>query len=198
MSSWSTGYKRCPHHHNRQDDHRVTTTFGISLLGPIFVYFANTNRYSANTCSFETFYGSEYFILKCGRGSLFVRETTPSSSDQTENRCYLKACSACSPLRPAGQLFRTRVEWFIINTLGLWDSEETNPLVFYCHFPELIGHHSVLLGLFCGHGSIDTPPSSSGCYMPERMRQKFLSCDKKSVSNKTWKKKDKTAGKPTS
>lgn len=42
------------------------TTFGISLLGPMFVYFANTNRYLANTCSFEPFYGSEYFILKCG------------------------------------------------------------------------------------------------------------------------------------
>lgn len=67
-------------------------------------------------------------------------------------------------------------------------SEETNTLVFLCHFS---GHHSVLLGLFCGHGSTDTPPSSSGCYMPERMRQKFLSCDKKLCIKKTWGKKRK-------
>lgn len=65
MPNWPTGYNRCPHHHIRQDDDRVTT-LGISLLGPVFMYFANTNRYSANTSSFETFYGSEYFILKCG------------------------------------------------------------------------------------------------------------------------------------
>lgn len=124
-------------------------------------------------------------------GSLFVRETSPSSSDRTENRSYLKACSAGSPLRTAGQLCKTHVEWLwlIINTLGLWGSEETNTLKSYCHFSELRGYHSVLLGLFCGHGSTDTPPSSSGCYMPERMRQKFLSCDKKTCIKKTWEKK---------
>lgn len=50
MPNWPTGYNRCPHHHIRQDDDRVT--LGISLLGPVFMYFANTNRYSANTSSF--------------------------------------------------------------------------------------------------------------------------------------------------
>lgn len=64
-------------------------------------------------------------------GSLFVRKTTPSSSEQRENRSYPKACSAGSPLRTAGQLLRTHAEWLwlIINTLGLWGSKRPSSCV---------------------------------------------------------------------
>lgn len=43
---------------------------GISLLGPIFVYFANTS-------SFETFYDSEYFILQGGVVHYLSRRQLP-------------------------------------------------------------------------------------------------------------------------
>lgn len=97
MPGWSIGYNRCPHHQSTWGDQSYH-------LMHLFI------RTSANTSSFETFYDSEYFILKGGVVH-YLSGRQLWLSDQIENRrCSLKAYSAGSPLRTAGRLCKAHVE----------------------------------------------------------------------------------------